>query len=845
MTSKSRALSRSINDNNTINKNYVTADLTEMIVVSSTDDLPVSGNTQGDQGYVTATNRLYLWSGSGWYNIALINTSPYYTTSPAGSYELNNDGTATTITINAVDSEGLPITFTAITDSDFDTFATITKDSDNGRIFTVTPDSENGVPSASNTGSVTFRASDGVNQTDAVSSFTLSFSNIIDNSAYTTMLMRATGNNIANGDLVYLDSENSDGILFTRAGSTQSSSLSPYRSGGYSTWFDGTDDRLETDNNANLKFGSDDWTVECWVYSTNWYNTSTVLELAPSDVLRGPLLIYVASGNLTFYSSSDNSTWNLESAETLVSSVSNRTWYHIAIVRNGGTLKSYVDGVEQSSLAISGGYTDANPRLRIGYGFRNGGGNGAYYTGYIRDLRVVIGSAVYTGAFTPPTEPLTAITNTQFLGCGAPCHIDKSTNRIALANNSFPNTYPFGPYNYEPWIPGTNGGSLYMDGDGDYVKTAAGTGIGNFGTGDFTVELWWRPETNPSAANDPFISSTDAGSSGNTWQIYYSSDKFRYARGTGNQDSTTGLGVRDAWHHVVVQRKSSVSQMWVNGIRAVSDIADTVNYSTDDNIQIGVNRGVNNYVDGYIADVKITKGTALYTVGDYIDVPTEPVTFDTNTVFIMNNKSDTNIYDATGSITFRTVGNVIASTTERKFTTSSAIYFDGNGDYIIGENETNTNNNKGIVGVGGIDDFTIEFWMRLNAVDHSMTIFDTRPRNTNGAYITITHDSSAGIKLYAQQANRITGSVLSVDTWYHIALVRNNGTTTLYTDGVSDGTYSDTNGYNHGVAAPVIGANGYNLSNNQFHGYIQDLRFTRGLARYTANFTPPTAEYEL
>ena len=70
-----------------------------LTVYATAADLPLSGNTAGTQAYVTATNRLYIWTGTGWYNIALINTSPTITTGSSAAYTLAKDGTATVITL--------------------------------------------------------------------------------------------------------------------------------------------------------------------------------------------------------------------------------------------------------------------------------------------------------------------------------------------------------------------------------------------------------------------------------------------------------------------------------------------------------------------------------------------------------------------------------------------------------------------------------------------------------------------------------------------------------------------------------------------------------------------------
>jgi hypothetical protein len=99
------------------------------------------------------------------------------------------------------------------------------------------------------------------------------------------------------------------------------------------------------------------------------------------------------------------------------------------------------------------------------------------------------------------------------------------------------------------------------------------------------------------------------------------------------------------------------------------------------------------------------------------------------------------------------------------------------------------------------------------------------------------------LKFQNVSSGTLTASgVLSANTWIHIAVVRKNGTTTLYTDGVSRDTGADTTDYGC-RSVPNIGKHNYAGSN--LNGYLQDLRITKGYGRYTANFTPPTAEFEL
>lgn len=142
-------------------------------VYATADDLPGSATT-GEQAFVSATNRLYLWNGSGWYNIALINTDPTIDANnrPESNYNLDSDtGSTTTVTLFAEDPEGISVTYSAIPDANFSNLATI---SQSANVFTITPADESNANTTS--GTVTFRASDGVNFASTLSTFSLIFS---------------------------------------------------------------------------------------------------------------------------------------------------------------------------------------------------------------------------------------------------------------------------------------------------------------------------------------------------------------------------------------------------------------------------------------------------------------------------------------------------------------------------------------------------------------------------------------------------------------------------------------------------------------------------------------------
>jgi hypothetical protein len=139
-------------------------------VYATPDLLPTTGLTAGDQAFVTSNQRLYISTGSGWYNVALINSTPTFTTGPDATYALSNDLTPTVITLLAQDSDGQVVTYSA-SDSGMTGIATLSQDSS---VFTITPltDSAGG---DIGTFTITFQATDGIGIASELSTFTLSF----------------------------------------------------------------------------------------------------------------------------------------------------------------------------------------------------------------------------------------------------------------------------------------------------------------------------------------------------------------------------------------------------------------------------------------------------------------------------------------------------------------------------------------------------------------------------------------------------------------------------------------------------------------------------------------------
>jgi len=133
------------------------------------------GTNIGQKAFIQETNRLYIWNGTGWYNIALLNDTPTWDSGgqPNSSYLLNT-GTPpsdTIINLSASDPEGFPITYSYLKSSSMDSIATVSQDSS---VFTISPKTQAQAPSGGS-GTINFKASDGINILNQESSFTLVF----------------------------------------------------------------------------------------------------------------------------------------------------------------------------------------------------------------------------------------------------------------------------------------------------------------------------------------------------------------------------------------------------------------------------------------------------------------------------------------------------------------------------------------------------------------------------------------------------------------------------------------------------------------------------------------------
>jgi len=639
----------------------------------------------------------------------------------------------------------------------------------------------------------------------------------------------------------FLDSS-SNNFLIARNGNTTQGTFSPFSQTGWSNFFDGTGDYLTAATSSQFAAGSV-FTIEMWVYPTTAGNSTNYFAVNVSDGIQ------VGFNGTTSWGLANFSVAWLLTTTTLPTL---NSWNHIAICRSGtGTNQTsiFLNGTRVANGTVSNAFTTTGA-ASIGATFAGVGP----FTGFMSQIRFVAGTAVYDPAqatITVPTAPLTAITNTRLLTCQSNRFVDNSTNTFPLTVNGNTSVLPFSPF--APTIPynaAAVGGSGYFDGTGDWLSNASMSPTLTLGTSNFCIEAWgYWASFNEGTYGAPLISFGGTSSqlmiranktSGNSTSAnYYFVNNNTFIPATGFSSGVSGGTIfLNCWNHIAVTRQGSTFRLFVNGA-LVNTQTDSGNFGTAyTRVNIGSDSNpVDGRILGYVAGARMVTGDAVYTAA--FTPPTAPPTPISGT-YLLTNFTNAGIIDATAKSDLETVGNAQISTAQSRFGGSS-IAFDGSTSYLIGPPDP-----SGSFGAGNL---TIEGWVYFNNVSTNPQIV---AQVTNGS-----SGSNYSWQLYLVSANTLRGALwvggtqyavdatIAATTWYHVALVRNGTTISLYVNGTSVGTPSTigTNAINwYSDSRFYMGRNSTAI--HYFNGFVDDFRIAR-FARYTANFVPPTSALQL
>jgi hypothetical protein len=197
--------------------------------------------------------------------------------------------------------------------------------------------------------------------------------------------------NGTNGSTTFTDASSS-ALTVTPTGNAQISTAQS-KWGGSSALFDGTGDYLSTTLGSSI--GTGDFTAEAWVYINAFPGFVPIIQIGDSFLSSGLILSPSSTGRIAI--GGNNGGFITGTTET----VSISTWTHLAVTRQGTTLRAFVDGVLDGSTTHS---FSLAATVRIGAELYNGG-LGGQANAYVDDVRITTGVARYTASFTPPSGP--------------------------------------------------------------------------------------------------------------------------------------------------------------------------------------------------------------------------------------------------------------------------------------------------------------------------------------------------------------------------------------------------------------------------------------------------------
>lgn len=656
-----------------------------------------SGDTtwEGTYAFAQDSDRLYLHTGQGWFNIAIINTVPLWVTEPASSYELAadatayNNGTATEVIVRARDSEGMSLTWSYTADTAMNNIANISQDSTGTDVnkYIIEPATQDSAGSATPaSGTLTFKVSDGINTLSKATTFTLTFDQSIDDTENTILFLRAAGNDKTNSAIDDKSDSNHTITGYKTSnsyGKPSQGTFTPYQNPAGWSWFFGGGhtgnttainsninyhlpatggttvaagkDRVSFTGDANLEFDAD-FTFEAWIWFFDDAQHDSKWRTIYSAGETNGFQVALENGTRKILLYQNTASQGGEIVKS-VTKVRDRQWTHVAISRSGTTIKLFIDGREEAT---------ASKNHTFG---RNGGTQyiGSYDTdsgcwfGCICDLRIVKGSAVYTTDFAPPTTKLTNVTNTKLLTCDKP-YIVKAAQTVGSytfstnadnTNQDWVACIPWTPYkNSAPYSASKNGGSIYFDNAATNNGNAAPSYITISDHADFDVgsngawciEFWMYPNDTES----PHIIDFRGGSaSGIVVECYGGGQLWVKAGGHTYLDSSSSGNDWTQpyqWHHIVLSHTGSVFKFFKNGVLCTT-VNQAMGASSSGGVNIGRQSDGNNSggFGGFICDLRYVKGSAVHT-GSSVTIPTEPLTAITNTKLLLSG-TDFGIYD--------------------------------------------------------------------------------------------------------------------------------------------------------------------------------------------------------
>lgn len=634
---------------------------------------------------------------------------------------------------------------------------------------------------------------------------------------------------------------------------------------GYSSaYFHGThgttdrpDNFLNLQPTAALTMGTDLFTLECWFNfsleesQTIWCQNNGFSQYA----------LRIHDGVMGYYAttSAGGNSWNMLNGNTGGNSVGTipilpNTWTHVAFVRDTGNVwRGYINGQLDMTVTVSGSLGTSSQPFRIGgwttpdAGANTTGSFGYPAKGFIDELRVSKGVARYSGAsFAVPTAPFVSDANTSFLG-----HFE-TTGILDSSNNNHPSfVFPtsavissYGPGKFINDGTGVGTSATFTAASLNYFPVVGQSQFFDYGASDFNCDFWFNTT---SSGGNIFSHANAAIIIGDTTNRQIVMSFFGQ-----NVTSHNLLWGVNTWNHISICRKEFTQFLYVNGL--LSGVSQQTNVNSPNVFAFGPTSLATSY-SGKLDDLRISN-VARYS--PTFTPPVAPYSDDANTSILLHMDSDFTD-SSSNAITVTTGGAPSPTFVSGKF--SNAANFAG------GFANIPTGAVSGPLDLGA-GDFTIDLWVNpssypsapgLNYIYSSPNMSLALENNTGQVPGSLQVNFSS-IGAFSSNFGSIFGAFsIPLNTWTHIALV--NYSTVPSINGVIAGQSNKcivlyVNGnpkmvIPHNTTMTFTASNTFRLgaefsaaaAATKFNGSIDEFRISKGITRWTGNFTPSVAPF--
>jgi hypothetical protein len=406
-----------------------------------------------------------------------------------------------------------------------------------------------------------------------------------------------------------------------------------------------------------------------------------------------------------------------------------------------------------------------------------------------------------------------------------------------------------------------SGSSGYFNGVDSAVVIAESPDL-NLGNGAFTIEFWiYVPTTGVNNSYGGIIASNPPSYSANTATLFKTASHTVALDGPLIPSGAIATVTPGVWEYLAVTRSGNTVRTFKNGTLVNTytwTSASEVRFSnTGVNTTIGYGNvgfgplsspAANQWVHAYLAELRITKGFARYTASftapeaPFPDISCTPAcdayySYDALLLNMDGANGGTTFTDASPVPKTATATDAVTTTSTYQFGTASGSFNQATSEvtFPISTSPTPTWLDFGSA------DWTIECWVKLGpSTSGDQYIFDTG--NVRFGY----RGGAPTLNIAGIISSTSSGGGLSTTVWKHFAFVRYGAVYTCYLNGVITWfSYTDSpSGVVNNPAPTDLCVIGNNQAGDQpFYGYIDEFRITKGFARYTAEFTPPTQAF--